>query len=211
MAFAPGLKRAETAEETFERLSVPIAECGCYAWLGQHNEKDYPKITFNDETGKRRMMMRVTTFLCRPVPEGMEVDHLCHNRWCVNRDHMEVVTHAENIKRHAEWVKKNRPNCEVHGTPLIYYGRLRICRECRNEYQRTQREEQKKRSGSRRREEPYKFVCDACGRPYEIVGKGRRGKPKRGCPTCLRAYKAKWKRNKLGHKERKRTTLDGTK
>jgi hypothetical protein len=34
-----------------------------------------------------------------PVPKGLEIDHLCRNRRCVNVDHLEAVTHAENMRR----------------------------------------------------------------------------------------------------------------
>jgi hypothetical protein len=34
-----------------------------------------------------------------PVPDGFELDHLCRNRGCVNPDHLEVVTHEENVWR----------------------------------------------------------------------------------------------------------------
>ena len=34
-----------------------------------------------------------------PIPEGLELDHLCKNGKCVNPAHLEPVTHAENIRR----------------------------------------------------------------------------------------------------------------
>ena len=34
-----------------------------------------------------------------PVPSGLELDHLCRNRGCVNYEHLEPVTHVENIRR----------------------------------------------------------------------------------------------------------------
>lgn len=39
-----------------------------------------------------------------PIPEGLELDHLCFNPPCVNPDHMEPVTHTENMRR--QWVRR---------------------------------------------------------------------------------------------------------
>lgn len=35
----------------------------------------------------------------KPVPDGLELDHLCRNRSCVRPDHLEPVTRSENAKR----------------------------------------------------------------------------------------------------------------
>lgn len=38
-----------------------------------------------------------------PVPEGLELDHVgCPDRSCWNPDHVEAVTHAENMARYRE-------------------------------------------------------------------------------------------------------------
>jgi hypothetical protein len=37
--------------------------------------------------------------LVGPIPEDLELDHLCRVRHCVNPAHLEPVTHLENILR----------------------------------------------------------------------------------------------------------------
>jgi hypothetical protein len=33
------------------------------------------------------------------VPDGLELDHLCENKACVNPGHLEPVTRSENVRR----------------------------------------------------------------------------------------------------------------
>lgn len=35
-----------------------------------------------------------------PIPDGMEIDHRCHNRRCVNPDHLRTVSHKQNAENH---------------------------------------------------------------------------------------------------------------
>jgi len=37
--------------------------------------------------------------LVGPIPEGMDLDHVCGVRLCVWPEHLEPVTHAENLRR----------------------------------------------------------------------------------------------------------------
>ena len=72
-----------------------------------------------------------------PVPEGLELDHLCRVRHCVNPAHLEAVTHAENVRRAAAFV-----TCCPQGHPYndtnTYIGPngKRRCRVCAREHDR---------------------------------------------------------------------------
>jgi hypothetical protein len=50
----------------------------------------------------KRLHRHVYLELVGDIPEGMEIDHLCRFRPCVNPDHLEVVTRAENVRRATE-------------------------------------------------------------------------------------------------------------
>jgi len=71
---------------------------GCWVWTGR-KVRGYGHI---GEGAKRKRVHRwYWEQLNGPVPEGLELDHLCGNKLCVNPDHLEPVTHAENMHRYA--------------------------------------------------------------------------------------------------------------
>lgn len=78
-------------------------------------------------------------YLIGPVPEGLELDHLCRNTRCVNPSHVEAVTHAINFLRGNHPTAINsRNNVCIRGhdlnSPTVYINPTngaRYCRECR--------------------------------------------------------------------------------
>lgn len=64
------------------------------------------------------------------IPKGYHIDHLCQNPGCVNPDHLEAVTQAENTRR-----VHTRPVTCKHGHVITlkdtykYHGRRR-CKRC---------------------------------------------------------------------------------
>lgn len=63
-----------------------------------------------------------------PVPEGLELDHLCGQSACVNPDHLEAVTHLENVHRSAatkltqDEVAKIRASADRNADLAVVYG-----------------------------------------------------------------------------------------
>lgn len=78
-----------------------------------------------------------------PIPEGLELDHLCRNPGCVNPEHLEPVTHGENTRRMIDAVFKT-PTCK-RGHDRSVSMRQRpsgsdYCLACARELQKAKRE-----------------------------------------------------------------------
>ncbi len=67
---------------------------GCWLWTGPVH-KGYGKSS--GTTAHRHVWLA----LGHTIPAGLELDHLCRVPLCVNPDHLEPVTRAENIRRRA--------------------------------------------------------------------------------------------------------------
>ena len=104
----------------------------CWIWAGPLDPQGYGRhgrfyahrFAFELHTGK-------------PIPEGRQIDHICHERACINPDHLRSVTNKQNgenrkgpnrnntsgvrgvtwNKRHEKWCAKFRHNREY-----IYVG-----------------------------------------------------------------------------------------
>lgn len=91
------LLREGTPAKRFWRKVVQD-ERGCLVWIGGKSNKDGYGC-FREDTGSIAAAHRWAFEQVCPIPEGLELDHLCKNRACVNWAHLEPVTHAENVRR----------------------------------------------------------------------------------------------------------------
>ena len=69
----------------------------CWVWLKTVNDQGYG-VTFRDRD-YRAAHVAYYERVVGAVPDGLELDHLCRVRPCVNPTHLEPVTHKENMVR----------------------------------------------------------------------------------------------------------------
>jgi hypothetical protein len=110
---------------------INFSDDGCWRWLGSCDKHGYGK--FSPTHGRSGVLAHrhVYELLIGPIPADFDLDHLCRVITCVNPDHLEPVTHAENMRRRYE----PQTHCKRGGhefTPENTYtgqGR-RACRAC---------------------------------------------------------------------------------
>lgn len=116
----------------------------CWLWTGTLSPDGYAVMT----------IQRRTTYMARwafehhvaPMPPGLEPDHLCRVRACVNPWHLEPVTHRENILRgeSPQALNARKTHCPQGHEYAPENTRFqtrggRLCRACQNEHDRRRR------------------------------------------------------------------------
>lgn len=114
---------------------VRLDESGCWAWIASVNSNGYAQISWQGSPkGAHRVAYEA---LVGVVPSGLQLDHLCRIRSCVNPAHLEPVTGVENWRRgmSASALNARKTHCHI-GHPLsganliVYRNGDRSCRAC---------------------------------------------------------------------------------
>jgi HNH endonuclease len=125
---------AKSAEHYAEHFWDRVTEdhAGCWVWQGLIAPNGYAKYYAGRDLGKVNAHRYAYEMLVGEIPDGLELDHLCRNRACVNPYHLDPVTHRVNVLRGDTFAARNaaKKHCPL-GHPLtVEYERGRRCFEC---------------------------------------------------------------------------------
>lgn len=111
---------------------IDFTRDACWWWTGSKTGEGYGQLKLGKTT---RVAHRVVyELLVNAVPDGLELDHLCRNRACVNPAHLEPVSHSVNVQRAEK--PKSASHCK-RGHPFDHENTInradgrRMCRTCR--------------------------------------------------------------------------------
>lgn len=92
-----------------------VTDSGCWEWTAARQPSGYGVLRVLGKTVRAHRYVYESTF--GPIEEGLELDHLCRNPPCVNPDHLEPVTHEENMRRGAAYWDRPKPSIDASTCP----------------------------------------------------------------------------------------------
>lgn len=83
-----------------ERFWSKVAKAdGCWLWTDKIDWTGYGKIRIGGRAGRPHQAHRVSYELnVGDIPDGLHIDHVCHNKACVNPDHLRLTTNKQNVE-----------------------------------------------------------------------------------------------------------------
>ena len=140
-----GPKPRPVRERVMSKFAVDST--GCWLWTSTRGSDGYGKIMIGSKAdGSNRMHQAhrvVYELLEGQIPAGLDLDHLCRVRHCVNPVHLEPVTRGENLRRGIGFpaTRARQTHC-IHGHPFDEANTYRApngtrkCRECKKQIKR---------------------------------------------------------------------------
>ncbi len=150
-----GLYKMDAAER-IAIFSIPEPNSGCWLWLGSVHGNGYGVLKLRGHAHLAHRLSYETHV--GPIPQGLDLDHLCRVRCCVNPRHLEPVSRRVNVSRglvstRHDWSngKSSITHCprgheyNAENTRIDKLNR-RLCKSCHRDRERAKY--QKKRSSA---------------------------------------------------------------
>lgn len=128
----------------------------CWLWSGSGTKGGYGQLVVARKTWLAHRLSVVLSG--REIPDGMQIDHMCRTRWCVNPSHLRIVTLRQNVTENSASVtvvNSQKTHC-LRGHALVPGNLLRdtgvrkgwrCCRLCHHLRARKYREARRARNG----------------------------------------------------------------
>lgn len=93
-------------DDTKRFLSKIRKKSTCWEWIGSISQSGYGRFA---QDGKNKEAHRVSYELHKgAIPDGYQIDHICHNTLCVNPRHLRIATPKQNVENYSGLRKTNK-------------------------------------------------------------------------------------------------------
>ena len=124
----------------------------CWVWIASLDTTGYGRFWSGTRPDRRLQPAHRISYELSVgyIPDGMDIDHLCRNRCCVNPSHLEPVTRKENLRRgirpgRYQTAKTHCPKGHPYeGSNLFMDRGRRHCMTCKRKYQREHAREKRR-------------------------------------------------------------------
>lgn len=195
---ARGREARPLAERFWEKVDRSAGPDACWPWTSATQPNGYGYFMCDGDRYAHRLAY---TLAVGPIPAGLQIDHLCRNRGCVNPAHLEPVTPRENVIRGVGPSARNakKTHCQ-NGHEFTEENTYRdkrghrLCRICQNSLNRANQQRYKERHHAERAAQGRPVIPNGtkthCLKGHPLSGDNlhptflRRGQ--RQCWTCFR-------------------------
>jgi hypothetical protein len=185
------LKTVDWSDRLVGRFFAKVAEDegGCWIWTAYRDPKGYGRFQYGAKDARLAYSVSYG-LLVGQVPEGLELDHLCRVKACVNPYHLDPVPLQVNMRRRAG-LKTHCPQGHPYTPENSYMPPAggTVCRTCKKRTQHAVKEREKATRRERGPLPPRQLTHCRNGHPFDeentyVV-------PRTGIRRCRKCHNAR--------------------